>query len=232
MKAIEQYRRDGLSRPIRFRAGLAFKLFFWWGGGFLMLGAVLMMLEGGPVEQVLGLAALLFFGLCLSIMLVAWVRGRRRGLLEISGQGLYMSHLGIVLPWRDIGPAWVYTVHQKGFALKDVTFVLDNSSQHLDRLGPLGRFLFRLSGALSRSRKGGAIEWGLHATMLAFDAGRGKRGQMDDALEMMRQAVLARPDAIVFNVPMVLRFGISAEDMLAIINAETLARRGGETGPA
>jgi len=230
MKAIEQYRRHGLSQPIRLKAGLAFRLFFWWGGGFLMLGAVLMMVEGTPFEQLLGLFGFLFFGFCFSIMLVAWVRGRRRGLVEVSRDGLYLSHLGIVLPWQDIGPAWVHTVYQKGIALKDVTFVLDNASRHRDRMDGLGRLLFRISRAVSGSRKGGAVEWGVRATMMAFDAGTGMHRQMNEALEMMRQAVLEKPDAIVFNVPMVLRFGVSAEDMLAIINAETLAQRGAEVG--
>ena len=77
-----------------------------------------------------------------------------------------MSHLGLVLPWQDIGPAWIYTVHQKGFALKDVTFLLGNASQHIDR--PHGHrgtaFCSGISRALSRKAgPGGAVDWGLRA---------------------------------------------------------------------
>lgn len=233
MTAIEQYRREGLSRPIRLRAGLAFRLFFWWGGAFLMAGSILAMVEGEPLDQMIGLIGFLFFGLCLSILALAWFRGRRRGLVELSEQGLYLSHLGVVLPWEDIGPAWIHTVHQRGFALKDVTFILGNASRHHDRMDAVGRLLFRISRAVSTSRPGGAVDWGLRAVLLAMEAGSGSHRQMGEALEMMRRAGSEKPDTIVFNVPMVLRFGVSAEDMLAIINAEVLARRGGaDSGPA
>lgn len=227
MKAIEQYRRDGLSRPIRLRAGLAFRLFFWWGGAFLMLMCVVAILDGGPVEQVAGLFGFVFFGFCLMVLALAWFRGRRRGLVELSEQGLYLSHLGLVLPWQDIGPAWVHTIHQRGIALKDVTFILGNASRHYDRMDAVGRLLFRISRAVSTSRPGGAVDWGLRAVLAAMDAGTGAHRQIDQALEMMRRSVLDKPDTIVFNVPLVLRLGVSAEDMLAIINAEALARRGG-----
>jgi hypothetical protein len=224
MTPIEQYRSRGLREPIRIHAGLRFHALLWGGGGFLMLGSVIAMEEGGELEQMIGAFGFVFFGVCLSILLYALVRGGRRGLLEISGDGLFMSHIGIVLPWRDIGPAWIQTVRQSGMAIEDVGFVVRNADQHMDRMGPVGRFLFSVSRMLSRSRKGGVLDWGLHGFLAAADAGFGSHRQMGDALEKARTMAMADPGAVVFNVPVPLRMGISASDLLGIINAEMLSR--------
>lgn len=226
MTLIERYRTRGLSEPIRIHAGLRFHGLLWGGGGFLMLGSVLAMEEGGELEQMVGAFGFVFFGVCLSILLYALVRGGRRGLLEISGDGLYMSHIGVVLPWRDIGPAWIQTVRQSGMTLEDVGFVVRNADQHMDRMGPVGRFLFKLSRMMSRSRKGSVLDWGLHGLLAAADAGFGSHRQMGDALEKARAMAMDDPGAVVFNVPLALRMGMSAPDLLGIINAEVLARAG------
>lgn len=226
MTPVEQYRSHGLSEPIRIHAGMRFHALLWGGGGFLMLGSVIAMEEGGELEQMIGAFGFVFFGVCLSILLYALVRGGRRGLLEISGDGLYMSHIGVVLPWQDIGPAWIQTVRQSGMALEDVGFVVRNADRHMDRMGPVGRFLFKLSRMMSRSRKGGILDWGLHGFLAAADAGFGSHRQMGDALEKARAMAMADPGAVVFNVPIPLRMGISASDLLGIINAEVLARVG------
>ncbi|MBB4286737.1 hypothetical protein [Roseospira goensis] len=231
MRALDQYQQRGLREPIRVYPGFRFHLLLWGGGGFLLTGAVLMMDSGTGIEPLVGLFGLVFFGFACTVMLIAALRAHRRGVFELSEAGLYMAHLGIVLPWEDIGPAYIQAVRVKGFQLDDVCFVVRHASRHIARVGSVGRLLFKVAKAVSHSRKGGAIEWGLRAGLALTEAGLGTHRQMGSILERMRQAVLAEPDSLVFNVPMALRFGVPAEDLLAILNAEVL-RRSGEVIPS
>jgi hypothetical protein len=224
MNALEQYRRSGLREPIRIRPGCMFHVMLWGGHAFLLLGSLLALEEGGAFEAFMGLFGLLFFGTTFVIMLTALLRGGRRGTVEISAEGIYMSHIGVVLPWADIGPAWSQSVRVSGVAMHDVCFVVRDARTHMTRMGAMGRFLFSLSMKLSRSRKGGAIQWGLHGLLAAMDAGTGMHRQMAEALDRMRAAVLEEPGAMVFNVPIALRFGLKADDLVALMNAEVMAR--------
>ncbi|MBB4265351.1 hypothetical protein [Roseospira visakhapatnamensis] len=225
MTAMEQYRTQGLRQPIRFFPGAKFHWALWGGGSFLLLGCALMLNEGTALEQLIGLFGLLFFGTCCAILIVALARSGRRGVFEISDQGLYMAHLGLVLPWEDIGPVWINTVPLKVWSAKDLLFVLRNASHHQARADGLGRLLLRMAVASSRSRKRGVLEWGLRAGLVATDAGMGLHRSLTTTLETMRAAVLSEPDALVFNVPITLRFGTDTDDLLAIINQEIVARR-------
>ncbi|MQX35377.1 hypothetical protein [Roseospira navarrensis] len=224
MTPVDQYRQFGLREPIRIRPGCMFHLMLWGGHAFLLTGSLLALEEGGDFEAFIGLFGLLFFGTTFVIMLVALLRGARRGTVEISRDGIFMSHIGVVLPWSDIGPAWSHPVRVRGMALTDVCFVVRNARDHMTRMDGIGRFLFTISMKLSHSRKGGAMQWGLHGLLALMDAGTGMQRQMGEALERMRAAVLEDPGAMVFNVPIALRFELKADDLVALMNAEVVAR--------
>jgi len=224
MEAVEQYKQNGVREPIRLRPGKKFHWAFWGGHSFLLFGALLMMMEDGPFENFIGLVGFLFFGTTFLIWLVALLRARERGTVELSGDGLYMSHIGVLLPWSDIGPAWSQPVHIKGMTMHDVCFVVRNAKTHMKKMDFIGRGLFKLALKVSSSRKGGAIQWGLHAALALVDAGTGLHRQTAAILQRMRDAVLEEPGAMVFNVPSLLRFDLSADDLVAILNTEVMAR--------
>ena len=81
MKLIEQFRRDGLARPIRTRAGVLSWLFLMLGGPFLVGGSLFALLRGNLFEQAVGAFALLFFGIGLLIYAGVLVRSGSRGML-------------------------------------------------------------------------------------------------------------------------------------------------------
>ena len=230
MKAIDQYRRHGLERPIAFRAGIWFHLLLWGGGSFLLLGCLVGLARGGFRAQAVVAFGLLFFGAALGIMLVAWFRSKARGLLELSKEGVYLSHIGIVLPWEDIGPAWISNVTHAGGTTKDVLFLLQNTSQHKRSADALGRLLLNLSKGVSGSKAGDGVDWSLRALLLAIGATGQSRSQFARELEKMRNSLAEAPDATVFNMPVPLRPGISAEDLVGILNSEVARRRGILTG--
>lgn len=225
MKPIEQYQRFGLERPITFGPGAGFHLLLWGGGSFLILGCIVAMAKGDIFEQFIGAFGLVFFGFALGIMIFALLKSGGRGLFQISNQGIYMSHIGVVLPWEDIGPAWCSLIKHQGGKTKDVVFLLRNVSRHTTRMGKTGRMLIGLSKKVSHSAPGSLVDWGLKAFFFAADADDAY-DQLAVELDWMRNSVMNESDSTVFNVPVPLRFGISAEDLVAIINHEVALRNG------
>lgn len=224
MKPIEKYQRFGLETPITFRAGVKFHLLLWGGGSFLILGCIMAMADGDVFEQFIGAFGLVFFGLALGILIFALLRSGSHGLFEISKEGIYMSHIGVVLPWEDIGPAWIFISKHQGGKTKDVLFVLRNLSRHSARMGSIARLLMRISKKVAHSESGGSVEWGLKTIFFAADADSDVYDQLSSVLDRMRNSVIGEADTTVFNVPVPLRFGVSAEDLLAIINHEVASR--------
>lgn len=157
-------------------------------------------------------------------MLYSLFKSRDCGLLQLSEEGIYLAHLGTILPWRDIGPAWVSVTNTNGFGIKDVLFVLRNSSTHQKRMSKVGKLLIGMSRVLSHSKTYGKTDWGFTSLLLAFNADLSTLGQMNAQMKMIREKVLADPSATTFNIAIPFRVGISAEDLVGIINAEIAAR--------
>lgn len=225
MKPIEQYRRFGLEKAITIKPGIRFHFLLWGGGSFLILGCIIAMAEGNILEQLIGAFGIVFLGLALGIMFFALIKSGSRGLLEISNQGIYMSHIGVVLPWEDLGPAWLSVIKHQGGRTKDVGFVLRNVSKHTAKMGSLGRMLMGFSKKVSHSESGGLVDWGFKALLFAADA-NDMNDQLAAELARIRNSVMNEPTSTVFNIPVPLRFGISAEDLVAIINYEVALRNG------
>lgn len=224
MKPIEQYQRFGLEEPITIRPGFRFHLLLWGGGGFLILGSLLALRADELKTRAIGIFGLVFFGLALATMVVAFLRSRPRGLLQISRQGMYMSHIDIVLPWDDIGPAWCSVTKNQGVETKDVVFLLRNVSEHSAKMGKFGRWSLEISKKFAHSRRGGWVDWGLKALFWAADAEEDMQEQLKASLEQIRKSVMNEADTTIFNVPIPFRFGISAEDLIVIMNHEVLLR--------
>jgi hypothetical protein len=226
MKPIEQYKRYGLEKPITIRPGLRFHLLLWGGGSFLILGSIAGLASSDLQNKLIGAFGLIFFGLALSMMVLALVKSGSRGLMQISKEGIYMSHLGVLLPWKDIGPAWCSVTKHQGMKIKDVAFLLRNVSQHTARMEKLGKLSVGISKRMAHSKPGGLVEWGLKAFMFVADADDDIQDQLKDLLAKLRETVANESDSTVFNIPTALRFGIAAEDLLAIINHEVALYNG------
>jgi len=186
----------------------------------LIFGCIVAMTEGDLLEQLIGAFGLVFFGVALAIMIFALLRSGDRGTFELSKEGIYMSHIGYVLPWSDIGPAWIASAKHQGGTTKDVVFLLRNVSRHTAKMGIVGRLLMNISKKASHSKSGGVLDWGLKTVLLAADADDETEEQLSTELGRMRDSVINDPDSTVFNVPIPLRLGISAEDLVGIVNRE------------
>lgn len=220
MKLLEVYKKYGLENPISIRPGLKFHLLLWGGGSLLIIGSMFAMLEGSLIEKLVGLFGALFFGIAFVILIYAFLNSRDRGTLEISDRGIYMSHIGTVLPWSDIGPVWIATAKHENGKTKDVVFVLRNVSQHTKKMGTMGKMLMKITKNISNSKPGGALDWGLKAFFIATEADSEIKKQLSKELARMREIALTNTDASVFNIPIPLRLGISAEDLVGIMNHE------------
>ena len=217
LRPIEQFREHGLSRPIRIGPGLRSYLFLLLGGPFLVGGSVLALMQGGPVVFLAGLIGLPFFGFAFLIYLIVLVRSQRRGLLEFSNRGIYHALYRLDLAWSDIGPAWIFSVHAGGRVHADVLLMLRNVSKFRPALGTLERFLFAIMERQGRSASGGALDSGMKAFGLVFGEAQGSQDAVG-ALADMRRRLSNEPDAIVLPIPRIIRFGLSNEDTIEIIN--------------
>ncbi len=226
MKAIEQFRQTGLTPPIRTRAGITSWAFFLLGGPFLIGGSVLALLEGNILEQVIGAFGLVFFGFCLLLYGGLLVRSGSRGMLTFTERGIYHALYGLEIDWQDVGPAWVYEVSAAGSRHADVMFILRQASLYRRQLGPIGKFLFAVMDRQAKSRKGGALEMGVRA----FGTVAGGGADVSHALEGMRQRLEQDDDAIALGIPRIIRFGLSNDDVIEIINT-TVLRRAGDAPP-
>ncbi len=131
-----------------------------------------------------------------------------------------MSNIGLVFPWNDIGPAWIATTKKQGVTTKDVVFLLRNVSEHTKQMGGMARLLMKMSKKVAHSKSEGVVDWGLKSIMFATDADDKIQTQLSRELERVRDSVIDNPDVTAFNVPLSFRFGISAEDLVSIINSE------------
>ena len=226
-KTILEFRKRGLTPPIRTKPGMWSWLFLLLGAPFLLGGSFLALVSGGPIEFLAGLIGLPFFGFCFFVYLVVLLRAGRRGLLEFSAEGLYHGFYRLEIPWADIGPAWIFGVHAGGGKHSDVVFILRNAAKYESQLGTIERFLFGIMARQGRSKKGGALDKGMTAFGLVFgDLSAGS--STTSALQEMRDRLQDDDDAIVLGIPRLIRFGLSNEDTVEIINTVVMA--GGSTG--
>lgn len=219
MKPIEQFRKHGLARPIRARAGILSWLFFILGAPFLVGGSLFALVKGGLFEQAVGAFGLVFFGFGFLIYAGLLVRSRSRGMLAFSEHGIFHSLYGLEIEWRDVGPAWIYEVAAAGSHHSDVMFVLRNTSKYRRQLGTLGKFLFAVMDRQASSRRGGVLETGIKA-FGAFAGG----ADVGNTLEEMRQRLAQEDDATALGIPRIIRLGLSNEDVTEIINTTILQR--------
>ena len=168
------------------------------------------------------------------IYLIVLVRSWRRGLLEFSNRGIYHGLYRLDLAWMDIGPAWIYSMQAGGRMHEDVLFVLRNASKYKPALGKIERLLFEIMERQGRSPSGGALDSSLRTFSLVYGQPRAGEDTID-ALDEMRSRLGSQPDAIVLPIPRIMRFGLSNENTVEIINAVVLHldRRGaGRPRPA
>jgi hypothetical protein len=220
-KTIEQFHSHGLDMPIRIKPGIRAYLFLFLAMPSMIAGSILAIAKGGPIDALAGLIVLPMFGLGLVVYSIVIWRSHRRGMLEFSNRGIHHGLYQLDLDWRDIGPAWTFSLHAGGRPHEDVLFILRNVSRYRPMLGPLGRLLFAIMERQGRSASGGALDTSTRSLMTML--GQGQAG--DDAvnaLEKMRQVLRGEPDAIVLGLPRIIRFGLSNEDTVEIINTVVL----------
>lgn len=223
-KTIQKFRQNGLAQPIRTRPGLLSWLFLLLGAPFLIGGSIFALTVGGPIEMLAGLIGLPFFGFGFLIYLVALLRARRRGMLEFSDRGIYHGLYGLEIPWTDVGPAWIFAVRAGGSEHRDVVFILRNASKHKSQLGSIERFHFGINERQSRSKSGGALDTGMKAFGLIFrdpDAGSSAVSFLED----MRNRLADDDNSIMLGIPRIIRFGLSNEDTVEIINTVLIANQ-------
>lgn len=216
-QTIQQFRQYGLAEPIRAKPGIWAWLFLIFGGLFLVGGSLLALLEGGPFEFLIGLIGLPFFGLAFLIYANTLIRSGQRGLVEFSEQGIYHGLYDIEVPWADIGPAWIFGIQVGMASNRDVLFILRNAPKYKAQLGSIERFLFTIMERQGRSQSGGALDMGMKTFGLVFgeaDAG----SDTVNALQEMRDRLKDDPNAAVLGIPRIIRFGLSNDDTVEIIN--------------
>ena len=101
-------------------------------------------------------------------------------------------------------------------------FILRQASKYRRQLGPIGKFLFAVMDRQAKSRRGGALEMGVQA--FGTVAGGADIGH---ALEGMRQRLAQDDDAIALGIPRIIRFGLSNDDVVEIINTTVVQKAGG-----
>jgi hypothetical protein len=216
-QTIQQFRQYGLSEPIRTKAGIGSWLFFLLGAPFLVGGSFLALVSDKPLGFLVGIIGLPFFGFGFFVYYRVLARSGERGMLEFSKQGIYNSLYKLEIPWEDVGPAWVYGIQVGMVGNRDVLFILRNAPKYKAQLGGIERFLFTLMERQGRSQSGGALDLGVKAFGMVFgeaDAG----SDTVAALEEMRKRLKDDPNSAVLGIPRIIRFGLSNEDTVEIIN--------------
>ncbi len=217
-KIIQQFRQNGLAEPIRTKPGILAWAFLVFGGLFLVGGSLFALVDGGAFEFLVGLIGVPFFGFGFYVYFKVLSRSGQRGLLEFSKEGIYHGLYNIEIPWADVGPAWIFGI-QVGMANnRDVLFILRNAPKYKAQLGGIERFLFTLMERQGRSQSGGALDMGVKAFGMVFgetDAG----SDTVAALEEMRNRLKEDPNAAVLGIPRIIRFGLSNDDTVEIINS-------------
>ncbi|YCM43355.1 SHOCT domain-containing protein [Verrucomicrobiaceae bacterium 227] len=231
MSPLEQYQHSGLATPIRFHSGKKLAFLIKWGGGFLIFGSVVALFDQEPYVPLVGVFGLLFFGTCLYIMQSTVKRSKSRGMVEISEEGIYMAHIDMVLPWKDLGPAWSFGVKIAFVNMRDIFYAVKNISTHQKEMTRYGKWLLKVSRWTAKLKHGEAINWGLNKLIstAALPVGM-KVDDYDQQLKLMKKAINDDPDAAVFNIPSFLTWETTTEGLMEIINHEVLIRNGDSAG--
>lgn len=227
LSPLEQYRKFGLEDPIRFHSGKKLELFIKWGGGFLLLGSVVALFEEDDFAPLIGIFGLLFFGTGLYLMQSTIRRSKSRGMVEISEEGIYMAHIDMVLPWKDLGPTWSFGMKIAFVNMRDIFYAVRNISTHEKKMTRYGKWLLKMSRWTAKLKHGEAINWGFQKLIASAALPIGmKVDDYDQQLKHMKKAINDDPDAAVFNIPSFLTWETTTEGLMEIINQEVLIRNG------
>jgi hypothetical protein len=213
---LEQYQTHGLSSPISIWPSWKMHLLVWGGGPLLFIASVAALLgANGLKARFLGGFGIVFFGFALILFASALIRGRAKGLVEFSTRGMWISTLGITLPWRSIGPAWVNTTKKTD----EVVFIVRGIDKYAKNLDPLAALHLRLLKRTLDVGKGGLIDFGIKRVLQAAGAG-GEFKKIQSQFEYARTQAASDSSAILLNIPVPFRTGIAPQSLVAILNAE------------
>lgn len=217
MNLTDRYAKQGLAEPITIRPTLMMHLLIWGGGAFLIVGGGLALISGDPKNVLFGVVGILFFGAALTFFGGAILRGRKRGLVEFSKSGLWLSTIAAHIPWEDIGPAWVNTTRHAGGKTDDVVFIARRVDMHVTDPDWLARLHLKLMRKSLEVGKGGAIDFGLKLLFQQVDSEQSYE-EMVAQLEHARAQANNDPRAALLNIPVPFRLGVSPHDLVALIN--------------
>ena len=230
-KRIESFRKHGLGVPVVVRPGFVHWSFFV-GALVLAFGpCLIVLLDGGeevdidPIKWfVVVILGPLLFGPASFLYFFVLVRaGRSRyGLMSFSETGIYSFQFDKVIAWDDVGPAWSYTVSGH----TDVLFVLRNASKYRKSLNGVKRLFFDLNQRQCRTKSGGAYDLGVKV-LGTIVGGSGGGEDVVGVLKNARQRLQAEPDSTVLGLPRLLRFGLSNDETIEIINTVVAKREAG-----
>lgn len=219
MSPLEQYQTHGLSRPISIWPSWKIHLLAWGGGAFLIFGCFIALADDDLKIKFIGGFGAIFFGIALTLIAGGLIRGRTKGVIEFSTSGMWVSTLGITLPWSSIGPAWVNTTTHAGGKTDDVVFIVRDIDTHAKSLDLLAAFHLRLLKRSLDVGKGGLIDFGLKLVLHAADAS-GEFKRLQEQMEYARTKAESDSSAILLNIPTPFRIGITPQSLVAILNAE------------
>ncbi len=148
--------------------------------------------------------SVVFFGTGALVLIVLLTMVSNRDILVLSERGLCYGFYGLEIEWRDVGPAWIYSIEWEEGELRDVLFLVRRAPFYRQKLRWDKRLLFSLA-----SRKGKSYS-------PEVDGG--------DGLDELRQAVMAEGDSVAIPLPNLVRRGLSNEETVEIINTVVLQR--------
>jgi len=194
-------------------------LLVWGGGAFLIFGCFVALGEANLMTKFIGGFGIIFFGISLTLIASGLIRGHSKGLVEFSKRGMWISTLGITLPWHSIGPAWVNTTKHAGGKTDDVVFIVRDINTYAKNLDPLAALHLRLLKCTLDVGKGGLIDFGLKFVLHAADAS-GEFKKLQEQMEYARTKAASDSSAILMNIPVPFRIGISPQSLVALLNSE------------
>src|SRR4029077_4983956 len=210
---LEQYETHGLSRPISIWPSWKMRLLVWGGGPLLVFASVAALLgANGLKARFLGGFGIVFFGLASILFASALIRGRAKGLVEFSTRGMWISTLGITLPWRSIGPAWVNTTKKTD----EVVFIVRGIDEYAKNLDALAALHLRLLKRTLDVGKGGLIDFGIKRALQVAGAGDEFK-KIQEQLEYARTQAASDSSAILLNIPVPFRIGIAPQSLVTIL---------------
>lgn len=213
---IERFRRNGLDPPIAVKADTGQLLLIVIGClGFVAVGLILITLDN-RFERLAGVVSIAVcgFGALISAAYLVMVSGRDT--LVLSEKGIYLGFYDLDISWRDVGPAWMFTIPLEKGQLRDVLFLIRRAPTYKSKLRWDRRLLFAFASWKAKSH--------------------GPADDADDKLSELRRAVAAEDDSVAFPIPSLIRRGLSNEEIVTIINSVVLERNetlaGGANGQA